>query len=265
MGNLGRAGYGATTDGMWPYSYDSCDVGTMPNQTYLASQGGGPVAAETTGVFVDQYGPGLSYLPGQRLSRCTCRDSTEHPGPRHSDGSFVGRSAPEIDIIEAQAANRRGARGHVSMSLQLAPFDTGYNLTTEPGAYEFFDTNNAELNSYTGSVYQQAASGLVYTKNSNYMETSAEFDTYGFEYKVGKEPDSHITWTVGGEPQWRMNAKALFTCWQKLTNPLMQQRRIHSVSGCLMLSSQSEESGSWQLAEKSPMSQMASLQALMHP
>lgn len=209
MGNLGRAGYGATTDGMWPYSYDSCDVGTMPNQTYLASQGGGPVAAETTGVFVDQYGPGLSYLPGQRLSRCTCRDSTEHPGPRHSDGSFVGRSAPEIDIIEAQAANRRGARGHVSMSLQLAPFDTGYNLTTEPGAYEFFDTNNAELNSYTGSVYQQAASGLVYTKNSNYMETSAEFDTYGFEYKVGKEPDSHITWTVGGEPQWRMNAKAL--------------------------------------------------------
>ena len=26
MGNLGRAGYGATTDGMWPYSYQACDV-----------------------------------------------------------------------------------------------------------------------------------------------------------------------------------------------------------------------------------------------
>lgn len=33
MGNLGRAGYGASLDGMWPYTYDSCDVGTVANQT----------------------------------------------------------------------------------------------------------------------------------------------------------------------------------------------------------------------------------------
>ena len=64
----GRAGYGSTLDGMvgqffikrevkevshvilqWPYSYDSCDVGTLPNQTYpgrgeplAATQGGDP-------------------------------------------------------------------------------------------------------------------------------------------------------------------------------------------------------------------------------
>lgn len=25
-----------------------------------------------------------------------------HPGPLHSNGTFVGRSAPEIDIFEAQ-------------------------------------------------------------------------------------------------------------------------------------------------------------------
>jgi len=37
MGNLGRAGYGASTDGLWPYSYDSCDVGTLPNQTFPGS------------------------------------------------------------------------------------------------------------------------------------------------------------------------------------------------------------------------------------
>ena len=74
MGNLGRAGYGASTEGLWPYSYDSCDVGTLPNQTYLASQGGGPLAAETTGRYVEDFGPYLSYLPGQRLSRCTCLD-----------------------------------------------------------------------------------------------------------------------------------------------------------------------------------------------
>lgn len=33
MGNLGRAGYGGSLDGTWPYTYDSCDVGTLPNQT----------------------------------------------------------------------------------------------------------------------------------------------------------------------------------------------------------------------------------------
>lgn len=45
----------------------------------------------------------LSFLPGQRLSRCTCdEDADMHPGPKHSNGEFVGRSAPEIDIFEAQ-------------------------------------------------------------------------------------------------------------------------------------------------------------------
>ena len=112
MGNLGRAGYGATLDGLvnslipflthalmriqkWPYSYDTCDVGTAPNQTV----NGRPVAA-TVGGDPD-FGGALSYLPGQRLSRCTC-PGENHPGPTHSDGTFVGRSAPEIDVFEAQ-------------------------------------------------------------------------------------------------------------------------------------------------------------------
>lgn len=47
MGNLGRAGYGATNDGMWPYTYDSCDVGTLPNQTYPGTNL--PEAAVTNG------------------------------------------------------------------------------------------------------------------------------------------------------------------------------------------------------------------------
>jgi hypothetical protein len=45
----------------------------------------------------------LSYLPGQRLSRCTC-DGEDHPGPKLSDGTYRGRAAPEIDVIEAQAS-----------------------------------------------------------------------------------------------------------------------------------------------------------------
>jgi len=111
MGNLGRAGYGATLDGMvslpftdrvfaypaaqWPYSYDSCDIGTLKNQTL----NGLPLAATVNGD--DTRGGVLSYLPGQRLSRCTC-SGEDHPGPKHADGTFVGRAAPEIDIFEAE-------------------------------------------------------------------------------------------------------------------------------------------------------------------
>jgi hypothetical protein len=104
MGNLGRAGYGASLEGMWPYSYDACDVGTAPNQTI----NGLPVAATVNG---DPYnGDVLSYLPGQKLSRCTCKGES-HPGPMHSDGTFVGRSAPEIDVFEAQVPVLPWSRG----------------------------------------------------------------------------------------------------------------------------------------------------------
>ena len=117
MGNLGRAGYGASLEGMvrpltffflsfrteifilqWPYSYDSCDVGTVANQTIH----GQPFAATVNG---DEGNGGvLSYLPGQRLSRCTCPDES-HPGPVHQDGTYVGRAAPEIDVFEAQVSS----------------------------------------------------------------------------------------------------------------------------------------------------------------
>lgn len=72
--------------------YDACDVGTVANQTL----NGGPPAALDSGST--SYNGELSYLPGQRLSRCTCAGES-HPGPMHSDGTYVGRSAPEIDIF----------------------------------------------------------------------------------------------------------------------------------------------------------------------
>ena len=66
MGNLGRPGYGSTTDGTWPYTYDSCDVGTFPNQTY--ANGSGPAAALQTDEGRSKYNFELSWLPGQKLS-----------------------------------------------------------------------------------------------------------------------------------------------------------------------------------------------------
>jgi beta-glucanase (GH16 family) len=113
MGNLGRMGYGASLDGMWPYSYDSCDIGTLANQTDPKTNG--PDAVHTMG---DKSNGGeLSFLPGQRLSACTCPSDKTHPGPKRSDGSFVGRSAPEIDIFEAQVDSGT-LIGHVSQSGQ---------------------------------------------------------------------------------------------------------------------------------------------------
>lgn len=79
----------------WPYTYDSCDVGTVANQTV----NGQPAAATIDGDA--GHGGVLSYLPGQRWSRCTCAGES-HPGPKHKDGTFVGRAAPEIDVFEAQ-------------------------------------------------------------------------------------------------------------------------------------------------------------------
>ena len=92
-----RAAFGSllTVNHQWPYTYDSCDVGTAPNQTLNKL----PVAATNTGT--KDYDFELSYLPGQKLSRCTCPGES-HPGPVHADKTYVGRAAPEIDIFEAQ-------------------------------------------------------------------------------------------------------------------------------------------------------------------
>lgn len=100
MGNLGRPGYAATTDGMWPYSYDDvCDAGITANQSQT---------------------DGLSSLPGMRTPACTC-DGEDHPSPGKS------RSAPEIDAIEASVEYldppAGAAIGSASQSAQFAPFD----------------------------------------------------------------------------------------------------------------------------------------------
>ena len=168
------------------------------------------MAAETTQVYVEQFGPYLSWLPGQRLSRCTCRDDPDHPGPKHPDGSWVGRGGGEIDIIEAAASNTKGETGSVSMSLQLSPFDAGYNLSTaDPDWATFYNTSRTTLNKYRGSAYQQAASGLTKTNFEAYELSGNVFNSYGFEYIPGGGKDSHVTWTLQGEPQWRLGSAAM--------------------------------------------------------
>ncbi|KAL0243411.1 hypothetical protein I308_105377 [Cryptococcus tetragattii IND107] len=199
MGNLGRPGYGATTDGTWPYSYDSCDYGTLANQTN--PQGTGPEGALTSGA---NDGP-ISYLPGQRMSSCTCKGE-DHAGP---DVTY-GRGVPEIDVLEGQI-DLTVNRGQVSQSAQFAPFDAGYEfLNTSKGAIQY-DTDITIWNSYKGGTYQEAVSSLTYIDSNNYVGTSGKFGIYGFE--MFSDPNNrnsgYITWVADGKKSWTMYPAAV--------------------------------------------------------
>lgn len=195
MGNLGRAGYGASLEGMWPYSYDSCDVGTVANQSVK----GVPYAATING---DPYNnDAFSYLPGQRLSRCTCPGES-HPGPMHEDGTYVGRSAPEIDIFEATVANNIGL---VSQSGQWAPFDAGYQWNNDSTNQVIVNPDITSHNNYEGGAYQMATSALSTTNQDCYERGGTGcFAVYGFEYKPGFG-DAYISWINNGQLAWTLN------------------------------------------------------------
>jgi len=200
LGNLGRAGYGATLDGLWPYTYDSCDVGTAPNQTI----NGKPEAATVDGDSSADFA--LSYLSGQRLSRCTCPGES-HPGPIHSqDGSYVGRSAPEIDMFEAQVT---GETGQVSQSAQWAPFNDKYIWLNTSANLIIPDPSISALNSYIGGDTQQASS-VVTSINQDCYELSESpcYNTYGFEYVPGFD-DAYITWIANGKQSWTLNVAGM--------------------------------------------------------
>ncbi|EIM92127.1 beta-glucan synthesis-associated [Stereum hirsutum FP-91666 SS1] len=200
MGNLGRAGFGASLEGMWPYTYDSCDVGTVANQ----SVNGLPTAALENG---DAGNGGLlSFLPGQRLSRCTCTGES-HPGPMHEDGTYVGRSAPEIDIFEAQITGTP-LTGQVSQSGQFAPFNAAYTWPNTTDNLSIYNSTITELNSYKGGVYQQAVSGVTQTEQGCYELETGCFAVYGIEYKPGFD-DAYITWIASNTSAWTVKASGM--------------------------------------------------------
>ncbi|KZT70382.1 glycoside hydrolase family 16 protein [Daedalea quercina L-15889] len=200
MGNLGRAGYGASVDGLWPYSYDSCDVGTVANQTV----NGQPVAATENGDA--EYGGVLSYLPGQRLSRCTCAGES-HPGPKHSDGTFVGRAAPEIDMLEAQVGGTP-AVGQVSQSAQWAPFDAGYEWYNTSTNEIIYDPSISYQNTYTGGVLQQATSVVTEVDQDCYEYETGCFSIYGGGLIVCSGLQ-YVTWVSNNKQAWTLNVAGL--------------------------------------------------------
>ncbi|EJF56767.1 beta-glucan synthesis-associated [Dichomitus squalens LYAD-421 SS1] len=206
MGNLGRPGYRATTDGTWPYSYDACDVGTFPNQTYANHSG--PAAALDSEASKEKYNFELSWLPGQRLSACTC-SGEDHPGPSTSKG----RGVPEIDILEVERNKTAGSTGQVvSQSAQFAPFthDYTYGNDTE-NEWWIYDPSITRPNDYKGSAIQQAVSALTNLPDDMFQGSGANFKTLGFEYwaNPNKRDEGFITWQSNGQSTVRMGASAM--------------------------------------------------------
>lgn len=179
MGNLGRPGYMATTDGVWPYSYDTCDAGITPNQSSP---------------------DGINYLPGQRLSSCTC-DGDEHPN------QGTGRGAPEIDIIEGEVDTTVRV-GVASQSMQIAPMDIWYIPD-----YNWIEVHNStitSMNTYTGGPFQQAVSATT-TLNTTWYElgtNSGRFQKYAYEY-LNDDDDGYLRWFIGDDPTFTVYANAL--------------------------------------------------------
>ncbi|CAD6582269.1 MAG: hypothetical protein CYPHOPRED_001879, partial [Cyphobasidiales sp. Tagirdzhanova-0007] len=195
MGNLGRAGYGATCDGMWPYSYDSCDVGTLPAQLFTNNT---PIASYN-GSGTTDYKGALSILNGQRASACTC-PGNPHPGPNNG----VGRGAPEVDILEAQVDYR--GYGTASQSIQIAPFDPEWLWNNDTNGMTIYNNTRTTLNSWKGAATQESASAVSILDSISYNDTA--YQSFGYELVPGTTADSQITWAVGGEPTWTLKAGA---------------------------------------------------------
>jgi beta-glucanase (GH16 family) len=175
MGNLGRPGYLSTTEGLWPYTYQACDVGITPNQSSP---------------------DGLSFLPGQKLPSCTC-PGEDHPSPG------TGRGAPEIDIVEAGASY--GGLPIATQSYQVAPFDIFWRPDYE--FTEFPDYGTSWPNGYCGGPFQQALSATTNLNKKWY--DGVQYQKYSFEYAPGEGKDGYIVWNVGDEKMWAMDGRAI--------------------------------------------------------
>ncbi|KAF9041072.1 hypothetical protein BDZ89DRAFT_1060364, partial [Hymenopellis radicata] len=90
-----------------PYTlrtYDSCDVGTFPNQ--MLKDHSGPPAALFSDFSRDKYNNELSWLSGQRLSACTYPNS-DHPGPLSSSGKYRGIEGRKFVVVKSETVRKR--------------------------------------------------------------------------------------------------------------------------------------------------------------
>ncbi|KAI5956461.1 hypothetical protein KGF54_000936 [Candida jiufengensis] len=170
LGNLARPGYLASTDGVWPYTYNECDLGITPNQSTTNKD--------------------MSYLPGQKLSKCTCFGE-DHPK------LGVGRGAPEIDIIEGLFEYNQtwGVQ-----TLQVAPFDEWWRPDYD---YIGIENNNETIvREDVGTIYQESIS-LATKLDLN------KFTKFTMEYQSMEYENSYVKFEIDDKPTFQINGSAL--------------------------------------------------------
>lgn len=200
LGNLAKPGFLGSTEGMWPYNYDSCDTGILKSQTFV--NGTGPEEALHSKAPYTDNGK-LSALPGMRASACTC-PGEDHPGPNRN----VGRGASELDVFEVQV---EGEHSHASQSLQTAPFDSGYFAGNGSNQMEVFDDSISKTNTYHGGIYQESVSVVTQVPDDNFVSTGGRYVRYGVEYSPDWDGDGngYAQWWIDGKAVWRLNGNAL--------------------------------------------------------
>lgn len=169
-------------------------MGTFPNQT---DRNGEPAIVATGRNGASP----LSFLPGQKLSSCTCPGS-DHPGPTTS----IGRNAPEIDLLEAQIDTTR-FEGESSQSYQIAPFNLNYEFDTSGATLH--DDFQTRLNTYLGAEFQQAVSAVSHIPSqfydgNEYMTVATEFWS-----NPKKREEGYVSWFQNDRPTWTINTAAV--------------------------------------------------------
>ncbi|KAJ7042400.1 beta-glucan synthesis-associated protein [Mycena alexandri] len=193
MGNLGRAGFGASLEGIRTHT-----IHATSGRLRIRQSTGLPEAATING------DKGVGGVPSFLVSACQGAPVTgsPHPGPVHADGTYVGRSAPEIDIFEAQISD--GA-GQVSQSAQWGPFNNEYIWFNTSDNLIIPDPANSVLNTYIGGAFQQATSVVTNTNQECYqLINSTCFSIYGFEYQPGFA-NAYISWIANDKIAWTLN------------------------------------------------------------
>eukprot|EP00302_Diacronema_sp_CCMP2436_P030877 CAMPEP_0179943446 /NCGR_PEP_ID=MMETSP0983-20121128/18306_1 /TAXON_ID=483367 /ORGANISM="non described non described, Strain CCMP 2436" /LENGTH=587 /DNA_ID=CAMNT_0021851119 /DNA_START=186 /DNA_END=1949 /DNA_ORIENTATION=- len=218
FGNLGRATFSESNDGLWPYSLSDCDE-------------------EYENMDVPE--PGLK----QKISGC-------NPNPGFGLHPNQGRGATEIDIVEA-ADSKSGFGGWLTMSLQVAPsipqffrpsqgkMPTGYRLD-ENGRW-FLDSTathgkstgtwyhglrfggNESLNpsikpfqNWYGAPYADAVASVM----EGLPDLSERYRKYRLEWQEGD--GGHLRWFVDDEFAFEISVEALgkyTACGQAPTDP----------------------------------------------
>lgn len=139
-----------------------------------------------------------------RTSACTC-PGEDHPGPNVN----VGRSSPELDVLEAQTAQ---GVGQASQSLQTAPYDESYQWNNGSDYVTLYNPDISKFNSYIGGVYQEAISGLTNIPDDAYdLAPTPRAVKFGAQYTPDWDGNGQgsVTWFIDGKATWTVHGTAI--------------------------------------------------------